>query len=123
MKDDPEPPTDEETDDELARVRSDWGFPRFAKSFPRHAELDALVLAFTRGDYRAVRDRAPKLAATAEDEAVRRAAEMLRDRLEADPMAKMLLVVTALLLAVLTAWWVTHDGPGVDEKPPPAAPS
>ncbi len=88
-----------------------WGFPRFAKDFPRNAELDALVAAFAAGDYATVRARAPKLASETNDDAVRQAARMLRERIEPDPTAKTLFLVTAALLAFLSAWWVTHDGP------------
>ncbi|MDF2698408.1 MAG: hypothetical protein K0S65_6792 [Labilithrix sp.] len=95
-----------------------WGFPRFAKDFPRDAELDALVDAFARGDYATVRTGAPKLAAATDDEDVRRAARLLRERIEPDPTSKTLFLVAAALLAFLTAWWVAHDGP--EGTAPPA---
>jgi hypothetical protein len=85
--------------------------PAFASDFPDHPELAALVDAFARGDYRTVREQAPVLAASAEDEDVRRAAKLLRARLEPDKAARILFVLAALLLAFLTAWWVAHDGP------------
>ena len=88
-----------------------WGFPRFAKDFPREPELDALVAAFARGDYATVREGAPKLAASTSDEAVKQAARTLRERIEPDPTSKALLLIAAALLVVLTAWWVAHDGP------------
>ena len=100
-------------------VRASWGFPRFAKDFPRHPELDALVAAFTRGDYAAVREGAPKLAAESDDEDVKRAARTLRERIEPDPTSKTIFLITAALLVFLTAWWVTHDGPE-GSAPPPA---
>lgn len=96
-----------------------WGYPSFAKDFPRNAELDALVDAFARGDYRAVREGAPKLVASTDDEAVRRSARTLRDRIEPDPAAKILFFFAAALLVFLTAWWITHDGP--EHATPPAA--
>jgi hypothetical protein len=102
---------DEARGDDLEKAKGGWGFPRFARNFPRHPELDALVLAFTRGDYRTVRLRAPELARTAEEEDVRRAALLLRERTSADPFSKVLVALTAVLLAVLAAWWITHDGP------------
>jgi hypothetical protein len=104
------------------RAKKSWGFPRFAKGFPRNAELDALVVAFTKGDYATVRDRAPKLAASAEDEDVKRAAEMLRARLDPDPGALVLFALAGALLLFLTVWWVMHDGPprgAAPAKPPP----
>ena len=97
------------------------GFPKFAADFPKHPELDALVLAFADGDYRTVREKALKLAASAEDAEVKRAAETLRERIEPEPTAKFLFAATALLLVILTVWWVTHDGPsaGAPAKPMP----
>ena len=98
-----------------------WGFPRFARSFPKNDELDALVAAFAAGDYATVRARAPKLAEETDDEEVRRAARVLRDRIEPDPASKTLFIVTAALLLFLTAWWVTHDGPPTKNAPAPAS--
>ena len=103
-------------DDAFATARSSWGFPSFAKTFPRDPELDALVVAFTRGDYRSVRARAPELARTATDETVKRAALELRGRIEPDGSSKLLFLVAAALLVFLTAWWITHDG--AEETPP-----
>ena len=88
-----------------------WGRPAFAKAFPAHPALEELVDAFSRGDYRAIRERAPKLAAEADDPDVRRAAELLRKRIEPDPAARVLFLFAAALLVFLTLWWVTHDGP------------
>ena len=99
-----------------------WGFPKFAKDFPRDPELDALVAAFARGDYAAVREGAPKLASTTSDEAVRRAARTLRERIEPDPTSRALFLIAAALLIALTAWWVAHDGPeGNAPAPKPAS--
>jgi hypothetical protein len=115
----PPPPTEVSPDDEAVRgVTRDWGFPRFAEGFPRHPELDALVLAFTRGDYRSVRERAPVLAREATDEEVQRAARTLRARIDPDPTASIFFVATALLLGLLTVWWVGHDGPPPDAPAP-----
>jgi hypothetical protein len=112
----PEAPTAE------SAVSRDWGYPAFAKDFPRHPELDELVAAFSRGDFQAVRERAPKLAASSEDDAVKRAAQTLRERVEPDPTSKLLFLFAAALLAFLTGWWITHDGAeGSSPKPTPAA--
>ncbi len=92
-------------------AREDFGFPRFARDFPRDPELDRLVVAFTRGDYATVRTGAPKLAAETKDEAVANAARTLGERIQADPTAKLLFAATAALLAFLTLWWIAHDGP------------
>lgn len=108
------PPTDEA----FAALRASWGFPAFAKRFPRDPALDALVAAFARGDYAAVREGAPKLASTTTSASVREAAETLRARIEPDPTSKILLLVAAALLAFLTLWWVAHDGPDADRSAP-----
>ncbi len=101
-----------------------WGHPAFAKDFPANDELTRLVDAFARGDYATVRADAPKLAASTDDVAVKRAANTLRRRIEPDPTSKVLLALAALLLAFLSLWWVTHDGPPPDEvsKTIPAPP-
>jgi hypothetical protein len=80
--------------------------PQFARAFPRTPELDALVEAFGRGDYAAVRARAPCLQRSADDPAVRDAARTLVERTRPDPAAVALLAIAALLLAVLGAWAV-----------------
>jgi hypothetical protein len=90
--------------------------PSFARDFPRHPELQALVDAFARGDYARVRAEAPKLAERSGDEAVKRAAEMLVERTRPDPTAVWLLASAATLLALLGAWWI------VNGHPPPEAP-
>jgi hypothetical protein len=104
-------------------ARESWGFPRFAADFPRHEELDALVVAFARGDYATVRERAPGLAERADDEAVRRAAARLADALAPDPAAKILFGLAAALLVFLTVWWLGHDRPAATIGTPPAAPA
>ncbi len=103
--------------DAFASTEAAWGYPAFARDFPRHAELDALVAAFTRGDYRTVRERAPKLAGSAVDADVKRAAETLRARIEPDGSSRVLFLLAGLLLAFLTGWWVSHDGPDAHEAP------
>lgn len=105
------------------QARAAFGFPRFAEPFPRTPELDALVVAFARGDYATVREGAPKLAASTDDPEVAKAAKLLRARLDADPGAKILFLATAALLAFLTAWWVAHDGPPGGERAKPAPPA
>lgn len=92
-------------------VGADWGYPAFAEGFPADAELAALVKAFAAGDYATVRKEAPALAARTKDDDVKRAAELLRSRIEPDPTARWFVGLTAALLVFLMAWWVTHDGP------------
>lgn len=98
--------------DEPESAKRSWGFPAFAKDFPSHPKLDALVAAFERGDYAAIRRDASALAdATDVSDDVRRAARLLRTRIEPDPAAKVLFGITAAVLVVLSVWWVLHSGP------------
>jgi hypothetical protein len=109
--------------DPLAEARKAWGFPAFAEDFPADAELAALVVAFTAGDYATVRTGAPALAAKTTDEDVKRAAEMLRTRIEPDPTSRVFFGLTAALLVFLSAWWVLHDGAEHAAPPPPKTPA
>ena len=109
--------------DSFEAVRTSWGFPAFAREFPRDPDLDVLVAAFARGDHAAVRTGAPALAAKTESAEVKRAAELLRARIEPDPTSRIFFALTAALLIFLMAWWATHDGPEshapAPVKPPP----
>lgn len=86
--------------------------PGFARDFPRDPELDALVAAFEAGNFGRVRREVPKLVASAKDEAVRKAAETLLSRTRPDPLQTVLVVSTAVLLVLLSAWWIAHSGKG-----------
>ncbi|MEA2753127.1 MAG: hypothetical protein QOI41_7270 [Myxococcales bacterium] len=96
--------------DVFEKTRGAWGFPSFARDFPNDPELASLVAAFAAGDYATVRAGAPELASKTTDEHVKRAAELLRARIEPDPTARVFFALTAALLVFLMAWWVTHDG-------------
>jgi hypothetical protein len=96
--------------DAFEKTRATWGFPSFARDFPNDPELAALVAAFAAGDYATVREGAPALAAKTDDEGVKRAAELLRARIEPDPTSRLFFALTAALLVFLMAWWATHDG-------------
>jgi hypothetical protein len=82
--------------------------PSFARVFPRSPELDALVDAFARGDYAAVRAGAPNLERSSADPATREAARMLVERTRPEPLAVTLLAIAAVLLVVLALWAVVH---------------
>lgn len=84
--------------------------PPFAADFPVDPELDALVAAFERGDFARVREGAPRLVSSAAEEGVKAAARTLLARTRPDPLATLLLAISALLLVLLSAWWITHDG-------------
>lgn len=98
--------------------------PKFAKGFPANAELDGLLEAFERGDYRAVREGTAALA-KAEDDDVRKAAAALRARTDPDPFAKMVLALTLALIAWISIYWVQHDGKRNVEpdRPAPSEPA
>jgi hypothetical protein len=97
--------------EKIAAMQAAWGFPSFAQDFPRDAELMELVAAFAAGNYAAVRTGAPALAAKTNHDDVKRAAQLLRKRIEPDPTARVFFGLAALLLVFLFGWWVTHDGP------------
>src|SRR5205823_1318147 len=71
----------------------------FAKGFPDDPDLLRIVQAFEAGDYRTVRDEAPRLAERTQNPAVRDAALDLRRRIDADPIQLYLLGLTLALLA------------------------
>jgi hypothetical protein len=96
--------------DARAERQSRGGRPAFAESFPRDPELDALVNAFEAGDFGRVRAGAKQLAASAKDEGVKRAAEAVLARTKADPLQTLLVVISAVLLVLLSAWWIGHGG-------------
>ncbi len=75
--------------------------PAFAASYPKDAELDALVDAFAHGNFARVRREAPALAEKTGDPAVRHAAQDLRRRLDPSPVALYLVALGFVLLAYL----------------------
>jgi hypothetical protein len=82
--------------------------PAFARAFPEDPDLSRLLAAFEAGNYRIVRELAPKLAARTENSAVRKAALDLKRRTEPDPVQLYLLGLTLVLLVFLTAWFYLH---------------
>jgi len=82
--------------------------PGFLLEFPADPELQRLVRAFEAGNYEAVREGAPKLAAKTEDPAVRGAARELRRRIDPDPLMKYLLWV-AVGLFVFVVWYTYQN--------------
>ncbi|NOU35020.1 MAG: hypothetical protein HOO96_44580 [Polyangiaceae bacterium] len=81
--------------------------PAFAAQYPDDPSVAALVSAFQRGDYRAVRDGALELAKH-EDPRVRAAADDLRERTTPDPAARWLLFVAAFLVLATVLYAVTR---------------
>src|SRR5690606_22433142 len=98
-------------ENEQKPAASEEGFerPAFAERFPRHPELDALVRAFEEGDYARVRVEAPALAERVDDVAVAAAARELRKRIDPDPLAYVMLALTAALLVFLIGWFYLHQ--------------
>jgi hypothetical protein len=90
------------------KAKAREGVPTFAQRFPRDETLDALLVAFERGNYARVREGAQKLAASTKLPAVREAAEELLRRLEPDPLARYLLGAASLLLVFFSIWYFTH---------------
>jgi len=82
--------------------------PEFARAFPEDPDLSRLLAAFEAGDYRTVREQAPKLAARTENAAVRKAVLDLKRRTEPDPVQLYLLGLTLALLVFLTVWFYLH---------------
>jgi hypothetical protein len=83
--------------------------PAFVLTFPSHPELDRVVRAFELGNYAYVREHAPKLTENDQDKRVREAAGDLLRRIEPDPLIKVLLALSVLLLFVITFWaYRTH---------------
>ena len=80
-------------------------FPAFARDFPADADLDALVLAFVRGDYGLIREKAPMLIAKTRDPVVRQAAEVVLERTKPDPLASVFYLLTAALVVFLSTYW------------------
>jgi len=91
--------------------------PPFAVDFPRSPELDALLDAFVRGDYRRVRSEAPMLERSGAEENVKRAARILVERTKPDPLALTLLALASLLLMALGGWWIAHGSPPARVSP------
>ena len=83
--------------------------PAFARAYPETPAVDALLALFERGDYASLRRGAGTLMETGEPDE-RRAAALLLKRTEADPFAKLVLLLTLALLAWVTYHWETHDG-------------
>ena len=82
--------------------------PAFTRNFPRNEALDALVDAFSRGDFRRVREGAPSLAAHDSEPAVQAAARELRRRIDPSPVTLYLVALTFGLLVVLYRHYLTH---------------
>ena len=94
-----------------------WGYPSFAKDFPANDELHAPRRRLRARRLRDRRTDAPKLAAsTDDDDAVKKAAQTSASASARSDVAA-LFVFAFLLLAFLTFWWVTHDGPDGNAAP------
>jgi hypothetical protein len=81
--------------------------PAFARTFP--AETSAAVEAFARGDFGGARRLLPPLLAS-DNPATRRAAEHLQERMRPPALAIYLLILSGLLLAGLTGYWIHKRG-------------
>jgi hypothetical protein len=87
---------------------ADAARPAFAHAYPQSDELGVLLAAFERGDFAQVRQGAARLAQSADDEAVRRAARDLGRRIEPDRLSIVLLGLGVALLAALSVYYLTR---------------
>jgi hypothetical protein len=72
-------------------------------------QLAALEQAFERGDYRAVREGTAAILRNSKSSKLKKDACALRARTEADPSIKWLFVMTAAVIVLVTAYWLTHQ--------------
>lgn len=113
MPDPTDPRTDADVADEAAppsrdALDADGRYrPRFVLGFPEDPELDALVALFEKGDFRALAERAPKVAERSEDPRVKEACQELLDRIRPDPTVKLLLAIAIgfFLFVVVWTYW------------------
>jgi hypothetical protein len=83
--------------------------PRFVLDFPSDPDLDALVAAFERGNFRAVNAGAASLREKTDDATIRAACDELLLRIRPDPLVKALLGISVFLFAALVAWSYFRD--------------
>ena len=76
--------------------------------FPEDPALERLIAAFETGNFALVRAEAPKLAASTQSQAVRRAALELRNRTDPDPLLVGMLALCILLFVFLATWIYTR---------------
>lgn len=99
-----------ENDTSLPRLDADGRErPHFVFSYPRDPRLDALVAAFERGDFRAVRDGVPMLLRESADPAVKEAAEDLRSRTRPDPLVRWFWFASVSVFTFLVIWSYFHS--------------
>jgi hypothetical protein len=87
-----------------------WERPGFVLDFPKDPELDRLVRAFELGNYAFVRENGKKLAESASDTAVRRAAGELVRRIEPDPLVKILFAMSVALFVFMVFYAYRSHG-------------
>jgi len=97
-------------DDPAAERSERESRPAFAAHYPADPELDALLEAFTEGDYGHIRKEAPALAQRTEDDAIRRAALDLRRRISPDPTSTYLVLIAVGLLLLLAYYYAVYHG-------------
>lgn len=82
--------------------------PAFARDWPQDDELDVLMAAFEAGNFALVSERAPALAKSTTDDAVKAAALDLRRRIEPTPTSVFLWVLGVSLVVILYGYYLTH---------------
>lgn len=94
-----------ETDASLPRLDKDGRErPRFIFTYPRDPELERLVAAFERGDFRTVHRETPLLVDSATDPEVKAAARDLLRRIQPDPLVRWFWVVAVVVFTFLVVW-------------------
>lgn len=97
---------------ESSTVPAEADIEPFLQGFPSTPELDRLVAAFRSGNYALVRREARAVADASGDPQVQQAALELRRRIDPDPLARYILLVSAglLLALVLVAYFHARHG-------------
>lgn len=83
--------------------------PAFAAGFPQDPRLNALLVAFEKGNFAKVRSEAPRLAEDTDDEAIRAAALELRSRIEPGKVATLLWCIGAMLMVALYGFYLAKQ--------------
>jgi hypothetical protein len=87
-----------------------WERPGFVLDFPKDPELERVVRAFELGNYAFVRENGKRLAESASDAAVRRAAGELVRRIEPDPLVKILFLMSVALFVFMVFYAYRSHG-------------
>jgi hypothetical protein len=82
--------------------------PPFARGYPRHPDLDALLVAFEAGNFAQVREGLAALQGNEPDDTLASAARDLRRRIEPSPTSVFVWALGVALLALLYGFYLSH---------------